>query len=50
MFQQYNGNPYFALYRHAIYRWKALDLNFINLETGGALLLEVRPYWGIYGT
>ncbi len=42
-------NPYFALYRHVIYCWKALGLNLKNPKTGGALLLEVRPYWGIYG-
>ncbi len=43
------NNPYFALYRHVIYRWKALELNLKNLKTGDAPLLEVRPYWGIYG-
>ena len=43
-------NPYFPLYRHVIYRWKALDPNFKDLKGGGAPLLEVRPYWGIYGS
>ncbi len=42
-------NPYFPLYRHVIYRWKALDPNFKDLKGGGAPLLEVRPYLGIYG-
>ncbi len=42
-------NPYFALYRHIIYRWKALELNLKNINTGDAPLLEVRLYWGIYG-
>ncbi len=38
------------VYRHVIYRWKALDLNFKDMKRGGAPLLEVRPYWGIYGS
>ncbi len=42
-------NPYVPLYRHVIYRWKALDLSFKDLKGVGAPLLEVRPYWGIYG-
>ena len=42
-------NPYFPLYRHVIYRWKALHLNLKDLKEGDAPLLEVRPYWGIYG-
>ena len=41
-------NQYLALYRHIIYRWKALELNLKNIKTGDALILEVRPYWGIY--
>ncbi len=40
-------NPYFALYRHIIYCWKALELNLKNVKTGDAPLLEVRPYYGI---
>ena len=42
-------SPYFAIDRHVIYRWKALGQYLKNLKTGGAPLLEVRPYWGIYG-
>ncbi len=42
-------NPYFPLNRHVIYRWKALELSFKDLKGVGAPLLEVRPYWGIYG-
>ncbi len=43
-------NPYFALYRHVIYRWKAFDLSLKDLNRVGAPLLEVRPYWRIYGS
>ncbi len=42
-------NPYFALYSHVIYRWKAPELNLQNLKTGGEPLLGVHPYWRIYG-
>ncbi len=41
-------NPYFALYRLVIYRWRALELYLMILKTGGTPLLGVRPYWGIY--
>ncbi len=44
------GLVYFPLYRHAIYSWKALDLNFKDMKEGGAPLWEVRRYWGIYGS
>ena len=37
-------------YRHVIHRWKAgLELNYKDLKRAGAPLLEVRPYWRIYG-
>ena len=41
-------NPILTLYRHVIYRWKALGLNF-NLQRRGAPLLGVRSNWRIYG-
>ena len=41
--------PIFAQSRHVIYRWKALELIFWDLKRGGALILGVRFYWGIYG-
>ncbi len=49
MFPTVYDNSYFLLYKHVIYRWKALDPNFKDLKGAGAPLLEVHPYWGIYG-
>ena len=55
--RQSMGAPAFQRYRQPTFCsvweyytcWKALELNLKNIKTGDGPLLEVRPYWGIYG-